>query len=178
MGEHKRLHEIVYLSIAYRRPDGGYAIQLHMNSVTMKYLLLPAMACLLLFSAAFGQSKVPQVTQDAFQQQFPAVSKVKWKESSASSGEAVYTAEYKVGQSLHAASYNAAGTWLQTKSPVAYEALPEVVQTNFIRNYGDFALTGTAKVDMADGSARYIVEVKANGKPMELTYSAEGAQFQ
>ena len=150
---------------------------MHMNSATMKYLLLPAMACLLLFSAAFGQSTVPQATQDAFQQQFPAVSKVKWKESPATaSGEAVYTAEYKVGQALHTASYNAAGTWLQTKSPVAYETLPEVVKANFIRNYGDFAPIGAAKVDMADGSTRYVVEVMPEGKPRELTFTAEGAQ--
>lgn len=148
-----------------------------MNSTPMKYLLLPAMLCLLLFSAAFGQSKVPQAAQDAFQQQFPAVSKVKWKESQAASGgEAVYTAEYKVGLELHTASYNAAGTWLQTKSPAAYETLPEAVKANFIRDFGDFAPTGAAKVDMADGSSRYVVQVKPDGKPMELTFTAEGAQ--
>lgn len=139
----------------------------------MKKIIFVAMALVCAYATSFAQGKTPTAVATAFNQKFPNATKVKWDKESAHEYEASF--EWK-GEKL-SANFSDTGEWLETESPIAFNQLPEKVQSAFNVAHKGAAVKAVAKIETSKGITKFEVEFKQGVKTVELFYTADGKQI-
>lgn len=131
------------------------------------------MALVCAYATSFAQSKTPTAVTTAFNQKFPNATKVKWDKENAHEYEASF--EWK-GEKL-SANFSDTGEWLETESPIAFNQLPEKVQSAFNIAHKEATVKAVAKIETSKGITKFEVEFKQGVKTVELFYTADGKEI-
>ena len=115
----------------------------------------------------------PAAVQKAFEQKFPNAANIKWDKENAHEYEASF--EWK-GDKLSANFYDT-GEWLETESPLTFNALPENVQTAFNASHKGATVKAVAKIETSKGVTKYEVEIKQGIKTVEFLYKIDGTEI-
>ncbi|MES2140875.1 MAG: PepSY-like domain-containing protein [Bacteroidota bacterium] len=139
----------------------------------MKKTIFVAMALACAYATSFAQSKTPTVVTTAFNQKFPNAAKVKWDKENAHEYEASF--EWKAEKL--SANYSDTGEWLETESPIAFNLLPEKVQSAFNSAHKEATVKALAKIETSKGITKFEVEFKQGVKTIELFYTTDGTEI-
>lgn len=128
--------------------------------------------CILSLSNFIFAGNPPAAVEQAFKQQFPNVSKVKWSKEDKTEWEAEFTID-GVGTS---ANYAADGTWLETETEIPVAQLPDNVTTTLRNRYADWKITEAEKVESSKKGMLFEVELKKKGmKKKEVQLKEDGS---
>jgi len=116
------------------------------------------------------QIKVPEVVENAFNQQFPKAKSVKWSKESVSD----YEAEFKLDGEVISANYNEDGTWLETEKEIEPNELPDPVLKTLRQHYGDYKIKETSHLDEPSQSNLYETELKKGDEAIEIVCDNSG----
>ncbi len=136
----------------------------------MKKLLFTLAAMCLLTVSLFATTP-PAAVVKAFQQKFPNATKVSWDKENAHEYEAAFTLD-GLKQS---ANFSDTGEWLETETPITFGQLPVEVQTAFKAKHHE-KVKMLARIEHANGSTDYEIEVKKGMKVTEYFYHADGSE--
>ena len=131
------------------------------------------MALVCAYATSFAQSKTPTAAVAAFNQKFPNATKVKWDKESAHN----YEAEFEWKGVNYSANFSDTGEWLETESPIAFNQLPEKVQSAFNIAHKEATVKAVAKIETSKGITKFEVEFKQGVKTVELFYTADGKEI-
>ena len=131
------------------------------------------MALVCAYATSFAQGKTPTAVTTAFNQKFSNATKVKWDKENAHEYEASF--EWK-GEKL-SANFSDTGEWLETESPIAFNQLPEKVQTEFNSAHKGATIKAVAKIETSKGTTKFEVEFKQGVKTVELFYTTDGTEI-
>ena len=131
------------------------------------------MALVCAYATNFSQGKTPATVTTAFNQKFPNATKVKWDKENAHEYEASF--EWK-GEKL-SANFSDTGEWLETESPIAFNQLPEKVQSAFNVAHKGATIKAVAKIETSKEITKFEVEFKQGVKTIELFYTTDGIEI-
>ena len=139
----------------------------------MKKILWMLMASAALVGGAFAEplpaDKVPANVREAFQAKFPGVNQVEWKLKSNEN----YEAEFKLKDVGVAAQFDAKGKWVETEIAIEQSALTKEVQATIAKEYKNYKIVETQKVERAD-EKRTLFEVHLENTEEILKVQLEG----
>lgn len=108
--------------------------------------------------------------QEAFDTRYPNVSRVDWEQN----GQ-FYEAEFVDNGYENKAWFTPDGTWVMTEYDLRFTQLPQAVQDAFKAGvYASWKVDDVDKIEKADTSVIYVIEVESAGKEYELTYLEDG----
>ena len=112
---------------------------------------------------------VPKKSQEWFENEHPAASKVKWTNNVAN-----YTVKYKEGGVDYSTRFSIDGDWNYTEKSVSKEAVPDSVQTTFNNSkYRDWTLKSLKFIEDKDNKS-YRYEVKKGIENMYVFILPDG----
>jgi len=123
-----------------------------------------------MYTASFGQLKVPVKVQDAFKIKFPAATNVKWSKENAKE----YEAEFKLNNTTVSANFGTDGTWTETETTIPASELPAPITNAVNKKYPGAKITLTERIEKPGGKVLYEVNVNAKGKKKELEMNPDG----
>jgi Putative beta-lactamase-inhibitor-like, PepSY-like len=132
--------------------------------------IILAIVMMVLTANTFAQTKAPAAVAAAFKTKFPTATAVKWDKENAHEYEAGFTAD----GIKHSANFSDKGVWLETESTIKFADAPQKVQDAFNAAHKGAKIIAIAKIDLADGSTQYEIEMKQKGKTKEYFYTPEG----
>ncbi len=109
------------------------------------------------FTSIAAQNCAPNAVEQAFAQQYPTASSVKWKKEKQN-----FEAEFNVGDAKRSAVYDQKGRCLETEVDIHQNQLPKAAATYMRVNFGSLKITEVAKITDAKGFVTY--EVEADGR--------------
>ena len=71
-------------------------------------------------------------------------------------------------------TFDMEGNLLFTEREINTDALPDAVKNSIASNYGDYKLKEAEELEMADGTFQYEVELKKDGKELDVLFNSEG----
>lgn len=136
------------------------------------------------FLIAFGQAnaseedvskhQVPKAILGAFEKAYPNAQEVEF-EKKIVAGKAVYEVEYTENGREYEILYDSDGVILQMEETLDVKALPEPIVQAISKAYPKATIEDAEKVMKPDGTVIvYEVEIKAEGKKLELELDANG----
>lgn len=136
------------------------------------------------FLIAFGQAnaseedvskhQVPKAILEAFEKAYPNAQEVEF-EKKIVAGKAVYEVEYTENGREYEILYDSDGVILQMEETLDVKALPEPIVQAISKAYPKATIEDAEKVMKPDGTVIiYEVEIKAEGKKLELELDANG----
>lgn len=135
----------------------------------MKKIIIMA-AAMLLFIPAIHATEVPDAIENAFRQKFPEAKKVKWEREKNKD----YEASFLLNNKEVSAVYSPEGELKETETAIAVADLPAALVSVLNKKYPGAVIKEAEKVERADASVLYEVEIKFNKKEKELLLDAEG----
>jgi len=138
----------------------------------MKKTMFIALVLISAFATGFAQSKTPSTVMAAFKEKFPSATDVKWGKESAKE----YEAAFKLNGGNYSASFDNAGVWLETESPLKFDQLPDKVQNAFDASHKGQTIKAISKIETSKGTMKYEIEVKQGSKTLELFYHEDGTK--
>ena len=123
----------------------------------MKKMIVPGL--MFLSMSAFAQqidaSKVPVTVKANFAKNFADVKDAKWEKENGN-----FEANFRQGDKKMSATFDPAGTWMETENAIEISALPRAAATYLANNYKGEKVKEAAKLKMANGETHYEAEVK------------------
>ncbi len=138
----------------------------------MKYVLL----CIVMFALlndSNAQKKIPSSILKEFEQKFTRATNTRWHKENAKE----YEVEFVSNGVNYSASFSTNGTWLETETTQSFSTFPEAVQANFNKQHKNAKKMETAKIEKADGTVLYEIEVKINRKRKDILYKADSTIY-
>lgn len=137
----------------------------------MKQLIFVALVLICATATSFAQSKIPTAVTSAFNKKFPNAANIKWDKEN----DHEYEADFTWKEVKHSANFSDAGLWLETETTLAFNQLPEKVQTAFNTAHKGATIKAAAKIETSKGKVTYEVEIKQGIKTAEFLYDANGS---
>lgn len=139
---------------------------------------------LTIFLIAFGlananakevsKHQVPKAVLEAFEKAYPNAEEIEFEKEMVE-GKAVYEVEYKENGKEFEITYDADGVILQIEETLDVKALPEPIIQAISKAYPKATIEDAERVINPDGTvAAYEVEIKTEGKKLELELDANG----
>lgn len=119
--------------------------------------------------AAFATG-VPKAVTDAFAKKFPAAVEVKWVKENKKEHEA----NFKLNGKGASANFFVDGSWTETELEINVAELPVAVFDAVKTTYAGAVFLETFRIEKADGSGSYEVEIKIGSKKREIILHADG----
>ncbi|MEJ6978982.1 hypothetical protein WG906_00880 [Pedobacter sp. P351] len=114
---------------------------------------------------------VPSIVLNTFKTKFPKAADVEWKNS-----EALYTAEFEIGNIDHAVQLNSKGNIVIYKKEIGKSELPGGIKALLSNKFKTY-FTDEIEAVQREGLAYYQIELESNGKPeKKLVLSADGRE--
>jgi hypothetical protein len=145
---------------------GSFVFQL--NIFKMKMITLTLFAAFLItisFAQQVKETQVPAAVKNAFQKQYPNVSKVKWDKE-----KAKYEASFDVSKVANSVLFEGSGAIIETETSIPLNQLPKGIRDYVITNYKGQKINGAAKITDAKGVVSYEAEIKKS----DLLFDASG----
>lgn len=152
----------------------------------MRKLHLILLSCLLISSApVFSQSKshrqskthskavfVPDKVAEAFKKKLSEgeAADLHWHQSATGN----WIAEYKLNGVKTSAEYTANGNWIATRSHYTHENLPDPIANAIQSNYTTASIKDAVKIEKADQTAYYKVNLEIDGSPKTVLANDAG----
>lgn len=73
--------------------------------------------------------------------------------------------------------FDLAGNLLFSEKEIAVSTIPNTVKNTIASNYAGFAVKEASRIDMANGSTRYEVELKKGWTTYDVTFDSEGVEI-
>ncbi|MCB0795828.1 MAG: hypothetical protein KDB88_13930 [Flavobacteriales bacterium] len=116
------------------------------------------------------KGEVPELVLHTFNKQYPHATNAKWEAEPDGTFEVEFQ-EAAAGE-LEAV-FQADGRLLYTKKEVAVDALPEKVRSSVAKEWPDLGIREAGRLDMADGSTRWELELKGAKGEVEVILSED-----
>ncbi len=142
----------------------------------MRYLISLFVVFALLISLSAQNKtevKVPEKVKAAFAKNYPDVKEVKWKE-----GKSDFRAEFKKDDKEMAVIYDAKGNLKKTKSEISKSDLPKGVEDFVAKDYKDWTIAKTSKIEDAKGDMTYEVRITKDKMEKNLMFDKEGKEIE
>lgn len=146
-----------------------------------KFLFVAAMAMVVMQSCEKSNTPTEQETvsekaKQALEAKYPGASNVVWQNKN---GYVVATFSEVAVRAASAPQLDAwfddAGSWYMTETDIRFDQLPEAVKTaHGAGTYAEWLVDDVDKIERSGMEIVYVVEVKLNGKEMDLYYSPDG----
>jgi len=136
----------------------------------MIMLLLGGIFCTAAIAQKITTDRVPALVYRSFKSRFPASNQESWAKESKSIYEVVFFNEKK----KQSASFDTAGTWLETETEINFNQLPRPVNAGFNKQFGDFTIQETLQVETADKGTIYELTINKGKVGYEVQFSAKG----
>ncbi len=136
----------------------------------MKAFSIALAAVALLMCQACAQKNVPPAIQRSFDSQYPSARSVDWEQED----EGRWEAEFKNNGSELSAEYDAEGNLLFTKWSIDENDVPAAVREALEQLYNGYEIEEADKVEMADGSMAYELEIEKSGDEWEVMFTPDG----
>lgn len=121
-----------------------------------------------------SKHQVPKAILEAFEKAYPNAQEVEF-EKKIVAGKAVYEVEYTENGREYEILYDSDGVILQMEETLDVKALPEPIVQAISKAYPKATIEDAEKVMKPDGTVIvYEVEIKAEGKKLELELDANG----
>jgi len=138
--------------------------------------LFPAILILFVLTISFTTSfaqvrKIPSEVTEAFKQKYPGATNVEWRDKLST-----FSAVFESENSHYEARFNSKGEWQLTENEIEEADLPMDVKDSYDKSkYGDWEIGTIHKIELADGSFQYRIEVIKNDiRKKNLYFSDEG----
>ncbi len=120
------------------------------------------------------KDQVPKEVIAAFEKDNPKVKELKFEEETFE-GKVAYEVEYKIKGKEYESIYGADGVLLQKEEEIKVKSLPESVVQAIKKEYPKAKIKEAENLMKPDGTVTgYEVEIKANGKEIELELDVSG----
>ena len=139
----------------------------------MKKYFFVASTIMIGAATLFAQGKTTKEVEIAFNSKFPNAVKVKWEKEN----EHEYEANFILNGIKFSANFSNNGAWLETESPMAFEKLPQKVQTNFKRDHNGLKIKAVDKIEASNGQVKYEIEVRKGLTTIDYVYNSDGKLF-
>ena len=134
--------------------------------------LTTTMAIAMFASAtAFASDKVPRAVTDAFTKAYPSVAKISWEMERGN-----YEGKFKHNNKDLTVIYKTNGYLVETEELIRESEIPKMVTTEAHKMHPKASFSEYAKITRPDGSVVYEVEIRENGKAVDLIYTPEGRE--
>ena len=133
-----------------------------------KFIL--TIASILMFSTITFGATPPSEVLNAFNKKFPTSKNVKWDKENSHE----YEASFSIDNHRHSSNFTDKGEWLETESPITFLQLPMEVQTIFTNSHENTKPKLVSKIEQANGSITYEIEIQHGIKTVEIFYTADG----
>lgn len=137
----------------------------------MKYLVMVALFVTTFIAGCSAKVTPPNAVLTAFKQKFPTATKITWGKES----EHEFEAEFTENGIEHSANFSEDGKWLETETGSDFNAFPEAVKASFNAQHAGAKQNEVAKIEKANGTVVYEIEIKENGKTIDCLYHADGS---
>lgn len=123
-----------------------------------------------------GQEPVSEKAKQALVAKYPGASNVVWQNKN---GYVVAsfsaTAVRATSAQMLDAWFDNGGAWYMTETDITFDQLPEAVKTaHKAGTYAEWLVDDVDKIERSGTETVYVIEVKLNGKEMDLYYSPDG----
>lgn len=142
----------------------------------MKYLvsLFVVFALVISLSAQNKMEvKVPEKVKAAFAKNYSDVKEVKWVKE----GKSEFKAEFKKDDKEMAIIYDGKGNLKKTKSEISKSDLPKGVEDFVAKDYKDWTITKTSKIEDAKGDITYEARIVKGKMDKNLMFNKEGKEI-
>ena len=136
----------------------------------MKKIILLTLLLICASSAMYAQGKVPIAVKTAFDQKFQNATNIKWSKEN----KHEYEAEFTYQGTNYSANFKDNGDWLETESPITFDALPQGVKDWYKNPRIQATIKNIMKIENCVGFTKYEVELKVGNKTREYLYDTEG----
>lgn len=137
----------------------------------MKKLILTITVIVFLVFTASGQEtrEVPASIKSIFAQKFPAASKVEWGREN----DKEWEVEFKLDGKECSATFDNAGTWIETESEISLKEVPVVVKTTLDKESAGYKIGESVLAENKDGKV-YEFQLSKDKKEFELLIDLNG----
>jgi hypothetical protein len=112
---------------------------------------------------------LPNAVADAFSQKFPNAQKVHWNQEEADEWEA----EFYLNGTETSASFNPAGSWLETETEISRRSLPAEVKNTLDSQFAGYK-TGEVAIIDSPAFSGYEIELRKKEQAVEVQLTKEG----
>lgn len=112
---------------------------------------------------------LPNAVADAFSQKFPNAQKVHWNQEEADEWEA----EFYLNGTETSASFNPAGSWLETETEISRRSLPAAVKNTLDSQFAGYK-TGEVAIIDSPAFSGYEIELRKKEQAVEVQVTKEG----
>ncbi len=120
-------------------------------------------------SSLWAQTKVPAEVETAFKQKFVNAINVKWDKE----GKNEYEAEFTLNGKKASANFNAKGEWTESEMQIENSTVPAAAVSLVKEKHPAGVITTTYKVEKANGSIEYEIEITVGKKTKELVFDKD-----
>lgn len=120
---------------------------------------------------ACGQTgkDLPSEVKTAFSRKFPDATGVKWDKES----DTEWEAEFKLNGTEYTASFDPAGTWMETEYEITSVDIPTAVKSKLDNEFSDYKIEESVVSETPEGKV-YEFELKAGKEEMDITIDMSG----
>ncbi len=140
------------------------------------FLLLPLLALLFVFAKCKDDDKMvalPEAVKNYISDKYPGYDVDESEQETSCTGTTVYDVTLEKGKTEVELTFDAEGSFLYSESDIQPSDLPQAVKDGIAANYAGFSTEEASRMDMADGSKQYEVELK-NGAAQKEVLLTEG----
>jgi len=136
----------------------------------MKYLVMITLFVIAIATNCYATVTPPKAVAVSFKQKFPTATNIKWGKENAHE----YEAEFVQDGLKYSANFSESGKWLETESTIDFNSLPQQVKTNFNAQHTNAKKKEVAKIEKADGTVIYEIEITEGVKSKDCLYKTDG----
>jgi uncharacterized membrane protein YkoI len=125
-----------------------------------------------IFSAS-AKITPPAAVSKAFKTQFANATDIKWGKENATE----YEAEFMQDGVKHSANFSSKGKWIETETAIKYSEIPKAVQASFETAHKGTKKKEIAKIEKANGTIIYEIEITIGGKNKDCLYNEDGSIY-
>ena len=142
------------------------------------FLLVCCTALILFFNSCDDDDQMvdlPQSVQDYISSNYPNYSIDESETDTSCTGTAIYEVEIEASDDDELElTFDSEGTFLYSETEIGVDELPDAVTSSIDTNYSDYSTEEAERLDMADGSARYEVELKNGSTELDVLFESDG----
>jgi len=114
---------------------------------------------------------VPDAVKSTFQAKYPGENDPDWH----TDRNGNFESHFKKKGVKYRADFSPDGKWIETEQSISKKDLPDAIKDKLKKDYDDYKIVELEKVDSASKGAFYDVEIKKDGKKMDVEFRADGS---
>ena len=125
--------------------------------------------CVFLFGCQSNE-QTPKAVKEAFKAKYPGENDPDWKIDKNGN----YESSFKKDGDHFRADFSPEGNWIETEQSIKKKKLPKEIEDELAAEYDDYEIVEIEKVDHHSKGIFYDVELKKDGKKMDVEFKANG----